>query len=145
MIACIETMKLISYIADVYAVLSIPFIAYQYVQSRRQKHLYEQLQLKIFEEKGRDVYIKLTRKTNKKKEWDVGCGGEAVLRPAREFLLNSTQYLPLLNDEMKRKHESITKKVSNTDTWTNYQLLVREVLDYLYCISVYVSNETRAK
>lgn len=144
MMACIETLALIGYIADVYTVLSIPYIIRKSIQWRKQKHLYEQLQLKVFEEKGRNIANNLSKKTNKKKDWYLG-GGEAVLKPVREFLLDSVQYVPLLSDEMKYQHKQITKKVCNTDVWTNYPKLAEEVLEYLYAISAYVSTETQVQ
>ena len=136
-------MTTIGYVADVYALLSILVIIYQWYQSRKQKRLYEQLLLKIYAERGKEIYLSISRKTKNKWNWYLGGEGEKVLRPVRALFIENTQVVPLLNNDLRQKHEEITRKINNVNEVTNYPLLATELLNYFSDIMIYVSNELK--
>ena len=136
-------MTIIGYIVDVYALLSIPIIIYQRYQSRKQKRLYERLMLKIYAEKGKGIYLSISRKTKSKWNWYLGGEGEKVLRPVRAFFIDNTQIVTLLNKELRQKHKEITMKINNVNEVTNYPLLATELLNYFYDIRIYISHELK--
>jgi hypothetical protein len=136
-------MTTIGYVADVYALLSIPVIIYQWCRSRKNKKIYEQLLLKIYAEKGKDIYLSISRKTKNKWNWYLGSEGEKVLGPVRALFINNTQVVPLLSKDLRQKHEEINRKINNVNEVTNYPLLATELLNYFSDIMIYVSKELK--
>lgn len=144
MIACVNNiLTTIGYIVDVYALISIPVIIYQWYQSRKNKKLYEQLMLKTFAEKGKEIYLLISRKTKNKWDWYLGGEGEKVLKPVRAFFIDNTQVVSILTKELRQKHGEITRKINNVNEVTNYPLLATELLNYFYDIGIYVSKELK--
>ncbi len=138
-------MTIIGYIVDVYALLSIPVIIYQWYQSRKQKRLYEQLMLKIYAGKGRNLSSFIARKTKKKSDWYLGGVGEKVFNPVRAFFMENTEVVPLLSKELQQKHDELVRKINGMNQFTYFPTLVESMLNYLYDINVYVTNELKVQ
>ena len=145
MTTCSDILTYVAYIVDVYAFLSIPYTIYKARQSRKHRRLYEQLMLKIYAEKGKEIFLLISRKTKNKRNWYLGGEGEKVLNPVRSFFMMNTEVVTLFSKELQQKHDVVVRKVNGVNQWTYLPSLVKDVLNYLYDVNVYVSNEIGVK